>query len=292
MNAPFERPDTTLSSVGFLMLVGARVRDYRKRLKLSRRVLSEASGVSERYLAQLEGGSGNISVGLLRRVAQALAVPVANLVCEDEGSFALADLYIKASPDERSRVMAILDPQNPQRLRAKRIAIIGMRGAGKSTLGRAAAEQVGLPFVELNDEIRAEGGMPLDEIFALYGAEGYRQLEAQALASVADRHDAIVLGTGGGLVTQRETVNFLLTHYHTIWIKASPEEHIARVLEQSHRRPIERTPQAMTTLKSILARRATQYSRADRYVDTTGAKVSDSTNLLASHLAEIISTAR
>ncbi|MEM7178104.1 MAG: helix-turn-helix transcriptional regulator [Pseudomonadota bacterium] len=289
MNAPFENPAATLSSDGFLMLVGTRVRDCRKRLKLSRRLLSEASGVSERYLAQLEGGSGNISVGLLRRVAEALDVPVASLVCEDDGLLAMADLYFEASPDERARVMAILDPQNQQRLRAKRIAIIGMRGAGKSTLGRIAAERVGLPFVELNDEIRAEGGMPLDEIFALYGAEGYRNLEAQALASVAQRHDAIVLGTGGGLVTQRETFNFLLTHYHTIWIKASPEEHIARVIEQGHRSQIERTPEAMTTLKSILARRTTQYSRADRCVDTSGARVHESTELLATHLADILS---
>ncbi|MBY8976721.1 helix-turn-helix transcriptional regulator [Rhodobacteraceae bacterium NNCM2] len=288
MNVPFEKPETGLSSDGFLLLVGTRVRENRKRLKLSRRVLSEISGVSERYLAQLEGGNGNISVGLLRRVAKALDLTVSNLVCEDEASLALTELYAKASPDARSRVMAILDPQNPQRLRAKRVALIGLRGAGKSTLGKVAANQVGLPFLELNDEIRAQTGMPLDEIFALYGAEGFRQMEAQALTRIAEQHESLVLGTGGGIVTQRETFEFLLTHFHTIWVKASPEEHMTRVLEQGARQPVEGTHRSMSVLKSILARRETQYSRADKGLDTSGKSVSESARELSAYLSGII----
>lgn len=276
MNPPLETSEVSLSSDDFITQLGQRVRARRKEQRLSRKALSETSGVSERYLAQLEAGAGNISIILLRRVAQALGHSVEEFVAEDESAMAFNRLFRTASPDQRQQVIEILDPGTPRRLRASRIALIGMRGAGKSTLGKLAAGSTGLSFMELNDEIRSLAGMPLDEIFALYGAEGYRQMESEALSRVAAEHDGVILGTGGGIVTQKETFGFLLTHYHTIWIRTSPEEHMSRVLAQGDRRPVENSPQAMTVLKSILAKRTTKYMQADGIVDTSGNTVAQS----------------
>ena len=154
--------------------------------------------------------------------------------------------------------------------RAHRICLIGLRGAGKSTLGRRAGEAFGLPFVELNEDIEVQGGMPVAEIMALYGAEGYRQLEAEAVRRVAARNDRLILAVAGGIVSEPETYATLLARYHTIWLKAAPEEHMARVRAQGDIRPMEGQPRAMDQLRALLEARAPDYARADAQLDTSG----------------------
>ncbi len=257
-----------------IAMVGERVRVARARKGISRRILSEMSGVSQRYLAQLEAGQGNISIGLLRRIADSLDMRIEWLVAEDDpwssdiASF--ISLYKSATRDQRTRVLEILDPDHPKLRRAQRIAFIGLRGAGKSTLGRMTASKTGLPFLELNEEIEQASGMPVNEVIALYGQEGYRRLERQSLERIAATHSAIVLAVAGGIVSEPETFNYLLRNYHTIWLKAKPEEHMARVRAQGDERPMAGNPEAMDELRSILTSREALYAMAEAQVNTTG----------------------
>jgi XRE family aerobic/anaerobic benzoate catabolism transcriptional regulator len=241
-------PDAGDHGSALLGLIGDRVRAARKAQKLTRKALAARSDVSERHLAQLEGGSGNISVLLLSRIAGALGVTLADLVAE---------------PAPPAGALG----------KARRIALIGLRGAGKSTLGRGVAGALGLPFAELNADITAEAGLSPAEIFALYGEEGYRRFEARALQRVAEMHDAIVLATGGGIVSNPPTYELLLARFHTVWLTASPEEHMARVVAQGDRRPMEGDPHAMQSLHAILAARTPQYARAEATFDTAGRTV-------------------
>ena len=264
----------------FLRRVGERVRDARGRKGLSRKLVSEQSGVSQRYLAQLEGGDGNISIALLRRVALALGVPIEWLVC-DEDPWAseilpVVGLYQRASTDQRARVLEILDPEHPNVKRSRRVTLIGLRGAGKSTLGRLSADALGIPFLELNEEIEQASGMPVAEVMALYGQEGYRQLEQQAVERVAATHDQVVLAVAGGIVSEPKTFDFLLRHFHTIWLRARPEEHMARVRGQGDERPMAGNPSAMEELKSILTSREALYARAEVQVNTSGRTLDES----------------
>ncbi len=257
-----------------LALVGERVRTARARKGLSRRVLSEKSGVSQRYLAQLEGGEGNISILLLRRIAEALDLKIEWLIAADDPwaseTGTVTRLFQRATADERRRVIAILDPQNPALRRARRIAFIGLRGAGKSTLARMAADTLGLPFMELNEEIEAASGMPVTEVMALYGQEGYRRLERQALERVIATCEDIALAAAGGIVAEPETFDILLRNFHTVWLKAAPEEHMARVRAQGDTRPMAGNPAAMEELKSILTSREALYARAGLHIETSG----------------------
>ena len=264
----------------FLRRVGERVRDARGRKGLSRKLVSEQSGVSQRYLAQLESGGGNISIALLRRVALALGVPIEWLVC-DEDPWAseilpVVGLYQRASADQRARVLEILDPEHPNVKRGRRVTLIGLRGAGKSTLGRLAADSLGIPFLELNEEIEQASGMPVAEVIALYGQEGYRQLEHQAVERVAATHEQVVLAVAGGIVSEPKTFDFLLRHFHTIWLRARPEEHMARVRGQGDERPMAGNPSAMEELKSILTSREALYARAEAQVNTSGRTLDES----------------
>ncbi|MGG7567831.1 helix-turn-helix transcriptional regulator [Rhodovulum sp. DZ06] len=254
--------------------VGERVRKARELKGLPRRVVSEISGVSPRYLAQLEAGEGNISIGLLMRVAIALDHRIEWLVGEEDPwtseVLRAADLFRTASAADRARVLDILAPHPPESLKSSRICLIGLRGAGKSTLGALTGESLGIPFVELNREIEAHSGMPVNEVLALYGQEGYRKLEAQALERVIATHDAMILAVAGGIVAEPDTYKTLLTHFHTIWLKARPEEHMERVLEQGDTRPMAGRPEAMEQLKSILRSREALYERADARFETSG----------------------
>jgi XRE family aerobic/anaerobic benzoate catabolism transcriptional regulator len=225
--------------------VGERVRASRKEKGMPRRVLSEISGVSPRYLAQLEAGEGNISIGLLQRIAIALDQRMDWLVREDA-----------PAPADASR--------------AQRICLIGLRGAGKSTLGALAGDALGIPFVELNGEIEAQAGMPVAEVMALYDQEGYRKLEARALDRIVATRETLVLAVAGGIVTEPETFKALLGHFHTVWLKTSPEEHMSRVREQGDERPMAGNPEAMEQLKSILTSREALYGQAPARLDTSG----------------------
>jgi XRE family transcriptional regulator, aerobic/anaerobic benzoate catabolism transcriptional regulator len=264
----------------FIALVGDRVRKARERKGITRKRLSELSQVSQRYLAQLEGGEGNISIALLHRVAAALDHRIEWLVCEDDPwsseAAQIASLYGAATTSQRQRVLQILGPEQPSRLRRQRICLIGLRGAGKSTLGRILGESLDIPFVELNRDIEEQSGMPVNEVMALYGQEGYRRLERQALERIVAMTDCVVLAVAGGIVSEPETYNFLLRNFHTIWLKAMPEEHMHRVRTQGDERPMAGNPKAMEELNSILASREALYARAEATVNTSGQKLLES----------------
>jgi len=260
--------------------VGARVRAARERKAISRRILSEMSGVSPRYLAQLEAGEGNISIGLLMRVAHALDHKIEWVVGGEDPwtseSLRVAEMFAAADRKTQAAVLRTLSPPIDASSRAQRICLIGLRGAGKSTLGHMAAEKLDVPFLELNKEIGLYGGMPVDEIIALYGQEGYRKLEASSLDRVIENYDKMVLAVAGGIVAEPDTFKRLLSHFHTVWIKASPQEHMDRVRAQGDERPMEGATDAMEQLKSILRSREALYAQADVQLDTTGATLDQS----------------
>ncbi len=274
-STPSESRSLSEQEVAILIArVGERVRKARERKGIPRRVLSEISGVSPRYLAQLEAGEGNISIGLLQRVASALDHRIEWLMTEEDpwSSEALhvADLYRSANTETRARVMHLLRPESAAELRAQRICLLGLRGAGKSTLGQKAGEALNIPFVELNREIEEQSGMPVNEVMALYGQEGYRKLEAQAVTRVIQTHDTMILAVAGGIVAAPDTYTTLLNRFHTIWVKASPTEHMDRVRAQGDTRPMAGNPEAMADLKSILTSREALYEKAQVSLDTSG----------------------
>ncbi|KIN78424.1 helix-turn-helix transcriptional regulator [Sulfitobacter mediterraneus] len=270
--------------------LAARVAEARKLRGLSRRVLSEMSGVSPRYLAQLEAGEGNISVLLLQRVASALDLRIEALLAEgmpmDHEAERITALFRQAPPQVQQQVCGLLAPQNPKVMRAGRICLIGLRGAGKSTLGRMAGEALGIPFVELNHDIEADTDMPLAEVMAFYGEDGYRKLEAEALERASAKHDKMILAVAGGIVAQPDTYARLLERFHTVWIKTSPAEHMQRVRGQGDLRPMEGNPAAMAHLKTLLESRIPLYQQAEAQVNTTNRAVRSSANDLLAVIAK------
>ncbi len=268
-----------------------RVAQLRKDRGLPRRALSEMSGVSARYLAQLEAGEGNISVLLLSRVAAALGTQVDLLLAADEvpldaEGVRVATLYAQASAQVQGQVRGLLAPQNPALLRAGRICLIGLRGAGKSTLGRLAGEVLGLPFVELGREIEAEADMPMAEVMALYGLDGYRRLEAEALERVVSNHDRVILAVAGGIVAEPASYVRLLEQFHSVWIKTSAPEHMQRVRAQGDVRPMQGNPAAMKQLHALLQERTPLYAQAQAQVDTSNRTEQSSLNSLLGVIAE------
>jgi XRE family transcriptional regulator, aerobic/anaerobic benzoate catabolism transcriptional regulator len=263
----------------FLCFLGNRVRQLRNRREMTRKMLSRQADVSERHLAQLEGGEGNISVVLLRRIAAALAVSLSDLFVAQSGA-----------PAERQTIQQFLDRLPPHRLedvvarltrdfvpeeetRRQRIALIGLRGAGKSTLGARLAAQKSIPFVELDREIEKETGMPLAEIFSLYGQSGFRSIEKRTLERVLKEYNQMVLSVGGGIVSEEENYDFLLANCYTIWVKAQPEEHMSRVMAQGDFRAMAGSDRAMEDLRRILEAREPLYRKADLHLDTSGDSV-------------------
>ena len=266
----------------FLQQVGNRVRSARKRHGMSRKVLARESGVSERYLAQLETGSGNISILLLRQVAAATGLKLQDLVTEPEEDspeiLSILELSRRASPAQREDIIASLSGmlnRSGADLKAARIALIGLRGAGKSTLGQLIAEDLKIPFIELNREIELDSGLAIAEIFALYGQDGYRRLEQRCLRSVIDRHSAVVLAVAGGIVAEANTYEMLLRSFHSVWLQASPEEHMERVRAQGDRRPMAGNPAAMKDLRAILESRQQDYANAEMTFDTSGKTIEE-----------------
>jgi XRE family aerobic/anaerobic benzoate catabolism transcriptional regulator len=269
--------------------LAVRIAEARKLRGFPRRVLSEKSGVSPRYLAQLEAGDGNISVRLLHRVSKALDVKVdvllADAITPDQDAQRVAGLFASAPAQVQQQVIALLGPQNPNVLRTGRVCLIGLRGAGKSTLGRMAGAALNLPFVELKDDIECAAGMPLAEIMAFYGEAGYRKLEAEALERVSAQHDRVILAVAGGLVAEPATYARLLGRFHTVWIKTSPAEHMQRVRAQGDLRPMEGNPQAMAQLKALLTTREALYRQAEVEVNTANRTKNSSLNDLLAMIA-------
>ncbi len=273
-----ETPEDAVSAL--MRRVGERVRGARERKGIPRRVLSDISGVSPRYLAQLEAGEGNISIGLLQRVAIALDHRIEWFIGEEDPwtsePLRMAEMFRSATAEVQQAVLNVLAPESRETMRARRICLLGLRGAGKSTLGRETSAVLGVPFVELNREIEDQSGMPVEEVMALYGQEGYRKLEAQALGRVVATHEEVILAVAGGIVAEPETFASLLANFHTIWIKTSAQEHMSRVRAQGDERPMAGNPEAMDQLKSILTSREALYKQAEAELDTARRTVAQS----------------
>jgi XRE family aerobic/anaerobic benzoate catabolism transcriptional regulator len=242
MNAPASLQE---QEAAYLARLGERVRAWRTENGMSRKQLAAASGVSERYLAQLEAGQGNISVLLLRKVARAMGVAVERLVREDNGV-------------------------------EKPIALIGLRGAGKSTLGAKLAATLDVPFIELDREVEKEAGAPLAEVFAMYGQDAFRRFERRALERVLNDAPRAVIATGGGIVTDPGSYELLLERCRCIWLKASAQEHMARVLAQGDTRPFKGRSAALEEIRKLLNDRERLYGRAGAAIDTSGKSVRQS----------------
>ena len=284
MSSESQNADSVEQAIGDLQSqVGQRVRKAREAKGLPRRALSDMSGVSQRYLAQLESGQGNISIALLLRVAGALDVTLDQLVSLSTGQgaeFPLVELFAKADPKTQKQVQQLLMPETFTPKREARVALIGLRGAGKTTLGKKAGKKLDLSFVELNTMIEEQSGIALSEVLELYGQEGYRRMEARALQHVIDTEDRLILAVSGGIVAEPETYELLLKHFHTVWLRASPAEHMERVRAQGDTRPMAGNPEAMEQLKRILASREGDYARVEVQLDTSGAVQKDSVNAL------------
>jgi len=280
-------------STEVLETIGNRVHTIRARKGLSRKVLSQLSGVSERHLAQLESGTGNISILLLHRIAEAIGVPLQELLAESKppaiDDAMLVSLVRQATPAQREQLISMLTPGIPggaAAARGQRIALLGLRGAGKSTLGGLVAGDLGLPFVELNDEIESDSGLAVSEIFSLYGQTGYRRLEHQCLRVMIKRYEKVLLAPAGGIVAQPETFEMLLRSFHTVWLRAHPEEHMARVRAQGDKRPMAGDPAAMEELLTILKSREPLYARSDITFDTAGRSVAQCRRELTQKLSD------
>ena len=237
----------------FLIQLGERVRAWRAEHGTTRKALASASGVSERFLAQLESGQGNISVLRLRTLARAMHVSLESLVRESD--------------------------------KKPLVALIGLRGAGKSTLGAKLAESLKLPFVELDKEVEKEAGAALGEVFAMYGQEAFRRFERRALERVLAQHERAVIAVGGSLVTDAGSYDLLLNRCRCIWLKTSPQEHMSRVIAQGDMRPFRGRSAALDEIKKLLEDREALYARAAQTIDTSGKSVKQSLTELKKALA-------
>jgi XRE family transcriptional regulator, aerobic/anaerobic benzoate catabolism transcriptional regulator len=271
--APRSRPE-------YLRLLGTRVRDARARHGMTRKMLARDSGISERYLAELESGRGNFSIVLLRRLAGAIDVPLSELVDEQPPPSVeyvlLAERLRRLDASDLETAKEILTRRfGDLSMRRDRIALIGLRGAGKSTLGTMLAKHLGWEFVELSREIETEAGVAVDEIFDLWGQAAYRRYERRALERLLRSRTRIVIATAGGIVSEPATFQRLLESCWTVWLKAAPREHWDRVIRQGDLRVREGTgdEQALADMRRILAQRDEMYSKADARIVTSGKSV-------------------
>ena len=285
------------SEDSFLEQLGQRVRTTRALRGMSRKVLAKVSGISERYIAQLEGGKGNVSIVLLRRVSSAMGAPVEDLIPGEQPADwpVMRDLVRKATPDQIAHAKEILGGQRSgarRQMSFSGIALIGLRGAGKSTLGKLLAQKIGWSFVELNKEVEQQNGLSVAEIIALYGQEGFRRLEQAALGQLLARKPLMVLATGGGIVSEPLTFDLILTSFYTIWLKAEPDEHMARVRGQGDLRPMADDRSAMAELRTILLSREPLYARASAVVDTAGLTIHAAATRLIETVAPVAQDVR
>ncbi len=279
LSTPPEPVDADLKDP-FLAALGERTRALRARRGLTRKGLAKAAEVSERHLANVEMGVGNASVQFLRQLALALNCSLAELVGDETASspewLMIRELLRGRSDADlvqaRGALAAMFGAPASPAARRQRIALIGLRGAGKSTLGRGLAESWNLPFVELNRSIEALAGCTLSEIHSLYGPAAYRRYEKRAMEETIQRFPRAVIATPGGIVSDPATFNLLLAHCYTVWVRATPEEHMGRVLAQGDTRPMAGhagNVEAMNDLRRILESRAAFYSKADTVFDTS-----------------------
>lgn len=263
----------------FLAFLGKRVREARSRRGMTRKMVAREADVSERHLAQVESGEGNISILLLQRIATALNTSLVDLFApesEDVPEKRLIRQALQRVPAHRlEEALARLTRDFGQQdaSRRNRIALIGLRGAGKSTLGALLAAELKVPFIELDRKIEKDAGMPLDEIFSLYGQSGYRRVENRTLERVLAANEKAVISVGGGIVSERDTYDRLLAACFTVWLKARPEQHMSRVIAQGDFRAMADNDEAMEDLRRILESREPLYRQADLHFDTSGDSV-------------------
>ena len=279
----------------FLAAVGREVRKNRAKRGMTRRQLAEASGTSERYLAQIESGAGNPSVSVLRAIAQALDLPTAALLPEHGARTvelgAILDLLAQVPEKELPALTKEIEARVTLRSgvdRARRIAFVGLRGAGKSTLGRMLAQHLGWPFVELDRRVEEDYGASIPDLIEMAGTATFRRQERSTLEHVLAEHEAAVITTAGGIVANPETYALLLRHAHTVWIKARPQEHMSRVMAQGDFRPMAENRQAMADLVAILEARRADYARAEAEIDTSGDAVEQSFAKLLGIVARLL----
>jgi XRE family transcriptional regulator, aerobic/anaerobic benzoate catabolism transcriptional regulator len=274
-----------------LAALGQRARALRSRKGLTRKALAAAAKVSERHLANLEQGTGNASLLVLNDIANALQCPLAELLGDETTQSAewllLRQLLAKQNDANLRRVRqaaaALLGEGNDSKQlqqRKRRIALVGLRGAGKSTLGRKLADALGVPFIELNQHIEQLAGCSVTEIQALYGMSAYRRYEHRALVQAVEQNTACVIATPGGLVSDLASFDHLLKHCTVAWLQASPQDHMARVMAQGDMRPMAASREAMDDLQRILEGRKAFYAQADFAIDTSAQSESGSLAML------------
>jgi XRE family aerobic/anaerobic benzoate catabolism transcriptional regulator len=275
MKATRAKPAASRNADAYLHRLGERVRTLRHQRGITRKALAQHAKVSERYLAQLEVGKGNCSIVLLRRIARAIGLPVTQLV--HDGAEPPLDLVLltqfleRLAPDMlvEARKLVTEHFSSPSEDR-RRVALIGLRGGGKSTLGRLLAERLDVPFIELDREIERRSGANLSEIFDMFGQETFRRAEREALDDILRRHPHFVIATSGSIVTEPGTLELLLASCFTVWVRAEPEEHMKRVMAQGDMRPMANNARAMEDLVSILKSREPLYAKAEAVLATTG----------------------
>ena len=285
----------------FLAALGERVRALRSRRGMTRKAVALAADVSERHLANLEYGVGNASILVLRQVALALQCSLAELlgdVTTSSPEWLLLRELLERQDDEGLRRVRVAVGQllgtggaNAQRgtaQRSTRVALVGLRGAGKSTLGRMLADDLDFPFVELSHEIEKFAGCSINEIQNLYGQNAYRRYERRALEETIQLYPEAVIATPGGIVSDAATFNLLLSHCTTVWLQADPEDHMKRVTAQGDLRPMAASHEAMADLKRILAGRAAFYSKAELRLDTSAQALDATFGLLRQHLRDAL----
>ena len=284
-------PANTTAETDLLHALGDRVRALRSARALSRKVLAEQSGVSQRYLAQLEQGSGNISVVLLTRVAEALRVSITDLLSTDSAVTAeqclIGSLVREMTPELQKACLGMLKDRFAVPAEARRrVALVGLRGAGKSTLGRRLAIEIDVPFVYLGGEIEQLAGMSASEIFSLSGQAGYRRFEERALIKVLGEHEHCVIETGGSIVTDDKLRETLLGTCFVVWLFARPEQYIERLIRQGDIRPMQNQADALADLREILAERESAYMRAHASLDTSSLTVDECVHALVQAVPE------
>jgi XRE family transcriptional regulator, aerobic/anaerobic benzoate catabolism transcriptional regulator len=250
--------------------VGALIRNERAKRGMTRRALAAACQTSERYLAQIESGAGNPSVLVLDAIARVFGLTPADLMPAGEAFRRLRNL----APDKLAALLRALDaPAASAANRAQRIALIGLRGAGKSTLGAALAARLAVPFIEIDKMVEQEYGAPVATLFEVYGQGTFRRYERECLQRIVAECESAVIATAGGIVADDGTFSQLLDQTHVIWLQASPAEHMRRVMEQGDFRPMSHNRDAMNDLVAILDARAADYGRAHARLDTSGKDV-------------------
>ena len=272
----------------FVAAVGRLVRTGRAKRGMTRRQLARDSGASERYLAQIESGQGNPSVIILKAIAEALDVPIIELLPRTNGRSAVLNQILdglgRLPPSELPAIAEMIEDRAAADLatdRARRIALVGLRGAGKSTLGHMLAAQLGCPFIELDRLVEQDYGARIPDLIEMAGLATFRRYERRCLERVIAENAAAVIATAGGIVSNPETYALLLRRSHTVWINARPDEHMRRVMEQGDFRPMAQNREAMSDLVAILDARRADYARAEAELDTSGDTVEQSFAKLA-----------